>query len=388
MLQTCFLAVLAVFGSVIVLTNTQSASSVMQFPGRGGSSPKYFIQVAVAPDSEAPCVYTPPNTTQAVRGVCFGVYVALAYCPSLKMQFRFGICAEGDVCCFVPPNAQLTSLSTSSRSNERKFCGTTVDSDQQDILNAGPNLSLPPAPVFGITDALANMVMGVNSETDAVKSLPSRFARILGGNTLSDVRTQCWIAAILSENTLVGNGALVSDEWVITTATTVRRFLDSGSTLKIRLGQEDLNGGDTTTYGVQRIVFHPEFRMSRVGYPVTDVALLQLDQAMDSSKSPSSCTMCLPAPEQSFSGADCNIAGYGVTSQNSRSIDGKLRVVDVRVYRDTVCANIIRNNLRNPAFSLSSSTICAGGVRGKDSCTVRISSIGPVSQVMFSACTA
>ncbi|GAV09509.1 hypothetical protein RvY_19039-2 [Ramazzottius varieornatus] len=224
MLQTCFLAVLAVFGSVIVLTNTQSASSVMQFPGRGGSSPKYFIQVAVAPDSEAPCVYTPPNTTQAVRGVCFGVYVALAYCPSLKMQFRFGICAEGDVCCFVPPNAQLTSLSTSSRSNERKFCGTTVDSDQQDILNAGPNLSLPPAPVFGITDALANMVMGVNSETDAVKSLPSRFARILGGNTLSDVRTQCWIAAILSENTLVGNGALVSDEWVITTATTVRRF--------------------------------------------------------------------------------------------------------------------------------------------------------------------
>ena len=96
--------------------------------------------------------------------------------------------------------------------------------------------------------------------------------------------------------------------------------MESIGTLQVRLGQDDLSSDGSFSYGVQKIVLHPDFRMSRVGYPVTDVALLQLDQAIDSTKSPSSCTMCLPAAEQSFAGASCNIAGYGVASQSMSNI--------------------------------------------------------------------
>lgn len=121
-----------------------------------------------------------------------------------------------------------------------------------------------------------------------------------------------WIAGIVQKNAipspgLVGGGALVGDQWVVTAAHSVNGI--PAESLEVWLDLTDLNSSSRQVRGVLAVFFHPDFA-SADGTSVNDIALLLLDQ-------PAGGIATLPVladPDGIAVDDDVRVAGWGTTT--------------------------------------------------------------------------
>ncbi|XP_063911684.1 phenoloxidase-activating factor 2-like [Zophobas morio] len=93
---------------------------------------------------------------------------------------------------------------------------------------------------------------------------------------------------------------------------------------------------------------------------VNDIALLVLKTPVSNAR-----IVCLPNPEQNFSGRRCTAIGWsGTTGSGTR----KLRKVNLPITDSQECQNLLRNTSLGPNFQVHPSYICAGGEDGVDTC--------------------
>lgn len=304
------------------------------------------------------CTVTDPLTGLSVQGTCFDATFAQSVCPLFGSTVSaFSTCTgtPAQACCYV---ATSTGTGTPSPGNAgNNVCGVSLQG-RQNPLDSGLGTGSNP------------FDSGVVLPRDA----PVRFSRILGGTSVQDMNRYCWIAAIYAGNNYIASGAIVNSNWIVTSANAVKSYRNPNpyvttQTLTVRLGQISLaNGLATGQYQVQSIQLHPSFRLVAPGYPVGDVALLQLATAIDFSANPSLCGACLPEPNQSIVGERCHAAGYGVTVETSAITDGQLRSVLLPFIPRPVCDLLYRQVLRNTAYTTDLTSMCAGGEVGRDTC--------------------
>lgn len=182
-----------------------------------------------------------------------------------------------------------------------------------------------------------------------------------------------WMTLITGlNNEYIGGGALISNNVVLTAAHKIHQL--SPQSLKVRVGDHNVATSiDHSQYrhvevSVQRIVIHPQFKISNLH---NDVALLFLSQRVDLNRFPHIGSVCLPEQGQLFSPQRCWVTGWGENAFNGGQFQSVLKKVDVPVWDPFVCEQTLRNQPRLGAnFNLDkTSFLCAGGDPGKDACT-------------------
>lgn len=110
------------------------------------------------------------------------------------------------------------------------------------------------------------------------------------------------------------------------------------------------------------IVHHPQYYG---GALYNDAALLILDKPMESSKTNSINSICLP-PDEVIDSGRCLVAGWGKGSEE----DGIpiLKKVEVPLLNFNRCQNLLRKTRLGASFDLHNSFMCAGGEKDRDAC--------------------
>ncbi|OQV13475.1 putative Serine protease 38 [Hypsibius exemplaris] len=313
------------------------------------------------------CTATDVYGVSQPNGICFDSNFAQAQCAAFGATVApFGTCATGFSCCYVGggvnPSLTTTTFNPLNPGGTGNVCGVSL----QNRLNPGLGGGITPAPSVD--------PFGVINPRDTDKP-PLRFSRILGGTPVTDMTRYCWIAAIYAGNTYIASGAIINANWIITSGNAVKNYRNvnpnpfvTSQTLTVRLGQTSSAASTGTAYPVQSVQLHPSFRLMGAGYPVADVALLQIQTGIDFNANPTLCGACLPDPTVSVVGERCHAAGYGVTAENTAVTDGQLRAVLLPFIPRPVCDLIYRQILRTPNYVTDATSLCAGGEAGKDTC--------------------
>ena len=123
--------------------------------------------------------------------------------------------------------------------------------------------------------------------------------------------------------------------------------------MKVRLGEHNWKDGWETLITRD---FNIEISVGRSDRK--DIALLRLKEEVDINiYTP----ICLPAPNQDFTGRNATLAGWGSTSQDGHGVSNILQEVEgLTVISDSECKRI--------GFAISNEMLCAGGEVGKDNC--------------------
>lgn len=106
-------------------------------------------------------------------------------------------------------------------------------------------------------------------------------AGIVGGSDAGEGEFP-WMAGIVRTDVLpgpglIGGGALVGDQWVVTAAHSVAGL--SPSNLEVWLGLVDLaDAGSRQVYQVLSVIVHPDFATTEQGTSTSDIALLLLER--------------------------------------------------------------------------------------------------------------
>lgn len=162
-------------------------------------------------------------------------------------------------------------------------------------------------------------------------------------------------------------GSLIHPSVVLTAAHCVSA--KTAANLKIRAGE-----WDTQTKGeifphqdrqVSEIIIHEKYYK---GGLFNDVALLFLATPVELAENVN--TACLPPQDHTFDGSRCFASGWG------KDLFGKigkyqviLKRVELPIVSRAPCQNKLRMTRLGSNFELNKSFICAGGERGKDTCT-------------------
>lgn len=162
-------------------------------------------------------------------------------------------------------------------------------------------------------------------------------------------------------------GSLIHPSVVLTAAHCVSS--KTAATLKIRAGE-----WDTQTKGeifphqdrqVAEIIIHENYYK---GGLFNDVALLFLGTPVKLAENVN--TVCLPPQDYDFNENRCFASGWG------KDLFGKigkyqviLKRVDLPIVSRVPCQDKLRKTRLGAHFELNKSFICAGGERGKDTCT-------------------
>ncbi|GCC43953.1 hypothetical protein chiPu_0028268, partial [Chiloscyllium punctatum] len=165
------------------------------------------------------------------------------------------------------------------------------------------------------------------------------------------------------ESTVCG-GALVSDRWVLTSATCVE---SAGGVLRLNAGGTDLNSpeGWRGPLEARQIVRHPSFSGRRAGFD-GDVALVRLGSRVEAGRHLS--PVCLPSRRSGSRpavGKVGYISGFGRTERFAQS--DVLMFAAVPVVEEVRCGNL-SSPARHGGAQLTNNMLCAGSP-GIDACT-------------------
>merc|ERR1711976_125465 len=166
---------------------------------------------------------------------------------------------------------------------------------------------------------------------------------------------------------------------VITAASKVK--LAANDPLKVRVRFTNRNDGSLEEdHTVASVVSHPDFKAGRL---LHNIATMVLDEPIDLVKEEGVNAACMPACNEMFvhtfknhTGVRCWSAGFGAQERNG-PLEFKLRKVDIPIYPDKAkCEKIInealteaRGGKKGRRTKLNAGEICAGGEKGKDTCS-------------------
>lgn len=207
--------------------------------------------------------------------------------------------------------------------------------------------------------------------------------RIFGGE-LTELRQFPWLV-LLEYDKPDGRGfhcggSLINRNYVITAAHCVSNIRRSWKLVSVRLGEHELDkdpdcededrpgfedcADSPIDIPISETIVHQQYGPRELAKP-NDIALLRLRYPVTYSRSIS--PICLPTKQEflnnRFTGVSMTVAGWGRT-ENSTQSKIKLKL-DVPISADAECSATYKRN----GATLTDRQICAGGEKGKDSCS-------------------
>jgi hypothetical protein len=163
-------------------------------------------------------------------------------------------------------------------------------------------------------------------------------------------------------------GSLIAPGVVLTAAHCVDKYRSTPNVLKVRAGEWDTQQeAEPYPHQDRNIValrVHPEFF---AGGLWNDFAVLFTD--IDFDMAPHVDTACLPIQDENFDFSSCFATGWG---KDKFGRDGEYQVVlkeiNLPIVPNDQCQESLRTTRVGKKFRLHPSFICAGGVKGKDTC--------------------
>ncbi|KAF8791538.1 serine proteinase stubble-like isoform X2 [Argiope bruennichi] len=160
-------------------------------------------------------------------------------------------------------------------------------------------------------------------------------------------------------------GALISRQWVATAGHCVDDLLLSQ--IKIRVGEYDFASVQEphgyVERGAKKKIVHPRYNFFTYE---NDLALVQLEEAIDSEKYPHISPICLPPVEESLVGKNATVTGWGRLSEGG-ILPSILQEVQVPIISNEKCKNMFLAAGRHEY--IPDIFMCAGFEEGgRDSC--------------------
>ena len=185
------------------------------------------------------------------------------------------------------------------------------------------------------------------------------------------------MCAVLHEKQVAGQepanlykcgGSLIAPGVVLTGAHCLEGIAATPASIKIRCGEWDTQK-TTEPYPhqdryVATVKMHPEFDNRSLANDFAVLFLAQefkLDYHID--------TVCLPRPKEFFVGSQCHATGWGKDRFGSQGeYQVVLKEIQLPVVNSIACQTELRKTRLGQKFKLDESFMCAGGVKGKDTC--------------------
>jgi hypothetical protein len=161
-------------------------------------------------------------------------------------------------------------------------------------------------------------------------------ARAIVGGSDADEGEFPWIAGIVRKDVfpgpaLIGGGALVGGQWVVTAAHSVQGL--AASNLEVWLGVRDI--GETSTrrvFQVLSVIRHPDYSIGELGTGSSDLALLLLDRRVVG-------LPLLPlveVPEDLAEGTAARVAGWGTSTPGKIAVTPRLQKAPAEIVSQAV----------------------------------------------------
>ena len=176
------------------------------------------------------------------------------------------------------------------------------------------------------------------------------------------------LATVEGDTDYVCGGALVDSQHVLTAAHCIESYYPDE--LLARVGDWDVNSGlelyPHRDMSVSDVFIHERYF---AGSLHNDLALLRLVRPVSWQDLPQVAPVCLPHPQQSYTGHRCWVTGWGQDAFGGGELQARLQEVDVVVKGHRTCEKALRRAGLGQRFSLHPGWVCAGGEAGKDACS-------------------
>ena len=176
-------------------------------------------------------------------------------------------------------------------------------------------------------------------------------------------------ATVEGDTKFVCGGALIDNKHVLSAAMCVNNMHPQN--LLVRVGDWDVNSNREPyphkDMAVSDIFIHEKFS---TGSLHNDLALIRLMRPLSWSDMPHVAPVCLPQPQQNYTGSRCWVTGWGQEAFNTQGeLQARLQEVDVPVMGHRACEKALREQgWLGERFQLHPGSVCAGGEAGKDAC--------------------
>ncbi|XP_065223074.1 trypsin-1-like [Planococcus citri] len=197
----------------------------------------------------------------------------------------------------------------------------------------------------------------------------TRKKRIAGG-TIAEENEFPWMAALKltyrDRSTSFCGATIITKQHVLTAAHCVDGYT-AGQPIEAALGrhyQKQRYERNEKIVGIKEIIRHPGFDFkSRSGN--NDIAILKLNRTI-SFNIPQIQPACLPSSEnEDYVDNFGTVIGWGFTGDSISTTNG-IRKLEVPIIPTNDCR--INYSHRNASFSVTDNMMCAGGIKGQDTC--------------------